>query len=55
MNLIMSALARTRTSFTFTAIKHGYRCFNLDSNATVPLQCIALVFWIAYVDRMSSG
>jgi len=29
--------------------------FYFDSNTTVPLQCVALVFWKAYVDRISSG
>jgi len=30
--------------------------FYFDSNTTIPLQCDPLVvFWKAYVDRMSSG
>jgi len=29
--------------------------FYFDSNMTVSLQCVALVFWKAYFDRMSSG
>ena len=29
--------------------------FYFDSNTTVPLQCVALVFWKTYVDRMLSG
>jgi len=29
--------------------------FYFDSNTTVPLQCVALVFWKAYVERMSFG
>jgi len=29
--------------------------FYLDSYTAVSLQCVALVFWKAYVDRMLSG
>ena len=29
--------------------------FYFDSNTTVPLQCVALVVWKAYVERMSFG
>jgi len=29
--------------------------FYFDSNTTVPLQCVALVVWKAYVDRLSFG
>jgi len=29
--------------------------FYFDSNTTVPLQCVALVVWKAYVDMMSFG
>ena len=29
--------------------------FYFDSNTTVPLKCVALVVWKAYVDRLSFG
>jgi len=29
--------------------------FYFDSNTTIPLQCVALVVWKAYVDRLSFG
>ena len=35
--------------------KTRVKMFYFDSNTIVPLQCAALVFWKAYVDRMSDG
>ena len=35
--------------------KTRVQLFYFDSNTTVPLQCVTLVSWKAFVERVSSG
>ena len=53
MNYITCGL--DRVPILYYRDKTRVQMFYFDSNTTVPLQCAALVFWKAYVDRMSFG
>ena len=47
--------APERVPIFYYRVKTRVQMFYFDSNTTVSLQCVALVVWKAYVDRMSFG
>ena len=56
MSLITSALTPERVPIFYYRDKTRVHMFYFDSNTTVPLQCVAQLFFLkAHVDRMSFG
>ena len=47
--------APERVPIIYFRDKTRVQMFYFDSSMTVPLQCAALVFWKANVDRITSG